>query len=66
MYAIIFIRLDIAFILGKLSQFISDLAKYYGYVLKLLFRYLKLIIKTRIRYRLGGVYKHFVVYSNID
>ena len=62
----IFIRPDIAFILGKLSQFISDLAKHHGHVLKSLFRYLKSTIKTRIRYRLGGVYRHFVIYSNID
>ena len=44
----------------------SDPAKYYGYVLKLLFRYLKSTIKIRIRYGLGGVYKYFVVYSDTD
>ena len=62
----IFIRLNIAFILRKLSQFISDLAKYHGHVLKSLFRYLKSTVKTRIRYGPGGVYKHFIVYFNID
>ena len=66
MYIIIFIRPDIAFILRKLSQFISDPAKHHGHVLKSLFRYLKSTIKIRIRYRLGGVYKHFIVYSNTD
>ena len=62
----IFIQLDIAFILGKLSQFISDPAKYYGHILKSLFRYLKLTIKIRIRYKLGGVYRYFIVYSDTD
>ena len=66
MYAIIFTRLDIAFILGKLSQFISDLAKYYSHVLKALLRYLKSTIKTKIRYSPGGVHEHFVVYSDAD
>ena len=44
----------------------SDLVKYYGHVLKSLFQYFKSIIKTRIRYRLGGVYKQFILYSNAD
>jgi hypothetical protein len=59
-------RPDIAFTLGKLSQFISDLVKHYSHVLKALLRYLKSTIKTRIRYSLGGVYEHFVVYSDVD
>src|SRR5450631_1636048 len=64
MYAIIFIRPDIAFTLGKLSQFISDPAKHHSHALKSLFRYLKSIIKTKIRYGPGGVYKQFVLYSD--
>ena len=61
-----FTRPNIAFILRKLSQFISDLAKHYSHVLKSLLRYLKSTIKTRIRYRLGGVHEHFILYSNVD
>jgi hypothetical protein len=37
MYAMIFTRPDIAFILGKLSQFMSDPAKHHGHALKSLF-----------------------------
>lgn len=66
MYAMIFTRPDITFILGKLSQFMSDPAKHHGHVLKSLLRYLKSTIKTRIRYGPGGVYKHFVLYSDAD
>jgi hypothetical protein len=66
MYAMIFTRPDIAFILGKLSQFMSDPAKHHGHVLKSLLRYLKSTIKTRIRYGPGGAYKHFVLYSDAD
>ena len=60
----IFTRPNIAFTLGKLSQFISDLAKHYSHALKSLLRYLKSIVNTKIRYGLGGVYKQFVLYSN--
>ena len=54
------------FILRKLSKFISNPVKHHSHILKLLFKYLKSIVKTRIRYKLGGVYKHFIVYSDIN
>ncbi|KAI0991415.1 hypothetical protein K3495_g16772, partial [Podosphaera aphanis] len=41
MYAVIFTRPDIAFVLGRLSQFMSDPAEHHGQALKNLFRYLK-------------------------
>jgi hypothetical protein len=66
MYAMVFTRPDIAFILGKLSQFMSDPAKHHGYALKTLLRYLKSTIKIRIRYGPGGAHKHFVLYSDAD
>jgi hypothetical protein len=44
----------------------SDLAKYYGHALKSLLRYLKSTVNTKIRYRPGGVYKQFVLYSDSD
>jgi hypothetical protein len=37
MYTMIFTRPNIAFILSKLSQFMSDLVKHYGHALKSLF-----------------------------
>jgi hypothetical protein len=66
MYAMIFTRPDIAFTLGKLSQFMSDPAKHHGHALKSLFRYLKSTVSTRIRYGPGGVHKQFVLYSDSD
>ncbi len=65
MYAMIFTRPDIAFIVGKLSQFMSDPAKHHGHVLKSLLRYLRSTIKTRIHYGPGGA-KNFQVYSDAD
>jgi hypothetical protein len=62
----VFTRPDIAFILGKLSQFMSDPAKHHGYALKTLFRYLKSTIKMRICYSPGGAHKHFIIYSDAD
>jgi hypothetical protein len=66
MYAMIFTRPDIAFVLGKLSQFMSDPAEHHGYALKFLFRYLKSTVKQRIRYGPGGDHEYFVLYSDAD
>jgi hypothetical protein len=66
LFAIVFTRLDIAFVLGKLSQFISDLVKHYGHAVKNLIRYLKSTIKQRLHFGLNGVYKTLVVYSDVD
>jgi hypothetical protein len=66
MYAMIFTRPDIAFILGKLSQYMSDPAKPHGHALKSLLRYLKSTVKTRIRYGPGGVHDTAVLYSDAD
>jgi hypothetical protein len=41
MYLIVFTKLDIAFAIGKLSQYISKPIEYYGHTLKGLIRYLK-------------------------
>lgn len=66
MYAMIFTRPDIAFVLGKLSQFMSDPAEHHGNALKFLFRYLKSTVKQRIRYGPGGEHEYFVLYSDAD
>ncbi|TAQ86988.1 hypothetical protein B7494_g4697 [Chlorociboria aeruginascens] len=66
MYAIIFTRPDIAFILGKLSQFMSDPARHHDYVLKLLFRYLKLIVTTKLRFAPRGKYRKAVLYLDAN
>lgn len=66
MYAMIFTRPDIAFVVGKLSQSMSDPAKHHGHALKHLFRYLKSTASQKLRYGPGGEYKHLVVYSDAD
>jgi hypothetical protein len=57
---------DIAFILGKLSQFMSDPAKHYGYALKNLLRCVKLMIQQKLRFGPEGAYDHMVIYSDAD
>lgn len=66
MYAMIFTRPDIAFILGKLSQYMSDPAKHHGHVLKNLLRYLKSTVKLRLRFGPNGKYNIAVLYSDAD
>jgi hypothetical protein len=66
LYAMVFTRPDIAFVLGKLSQFMSDLAKHHGHALKNLLRYIKSTIKQKLRFGPGGAYDHMVVYSDAD
>ena len=41
MYAMVFTRLDIAFAIRKLSQYLKELAECYGTGLKGLLRYIK-------------------------
>ena len=66
MFAIVLTWPDIAFVIGKLSQYMSDPVERHGHALKNLMRYLQLTITQKIRYGPGGVYKHFVVYSNAN
>jgi hypothetical protein len=56
----------ITFVLGKLSQFMSDPPKYHGHALKNLLRYIKSTIKQKLRFGPEGAYDHIVVYSAID
>ncbi|KAI0993914.1 hypothetical protein K3495_g14270, partial [Podosphaera aphanis] len=66
MFAMVLTRPDIAFILGKLSQYMSDPVEHHGHALKELFRYLRSTLSHKLRYGPGGVYDHFVVYSDAD
>ena len=66
MFAIVLTRLDIAFVLGKLSQFMSKLYEYYRKALKTLMRYINTTITQKLRYGLGGVFNKVVVYSDSD
>ena len=66
MYIIVLTRPDIAFILGYLARYISDLATYYRHTLRELMRYLRSIIKQKLRFSPRGENKHFVIYSDAD
>lgn len=66
MYAMVFTRPDIAFAMGKLSQYMSDPAEHHGHALKELMRYMKSTASQKLRFGPGGAYKHFVVYSDAD
>jgi Reverse transcriptase (RNA-dependent DNA polymerase) len=66
MFAMVLTRPDIAFALGKLSQFMSDPVEHHGHALKNLMRYLNSTITQKLCYSPGGAYKHFVVYSDAD
>jgi hypothetical protein len=57
---------DIEFVLGKLSQFMSDPAKHHGYALKNLLRYVKSTIQQKLRFGPRGAYDYSVVYSDPD
>ncbi|KAI1006361.1 hypothetical protein K3495_g1864 [Podosphaera aphanis] len=65
MYAMVLTRPDIAFVLGKLSQYMSDPAQHHGSALKKLMRYLKATVSQKLRYGPGRGTK-FGVYSDAD
>ncbi|CCE33420.1 uncharacterized protein CPUR_07344 [Claviceps purpurea 20.1] len=66
MYAMTFTRPDIAFVLGKLSQFMSDPAEHHGHALKALLRYMKSTAGQKLHFGPGGAHKHFAMYSDAD
>jgi hypothetical protein len=59
-------RPDIVFVIGKLSQFMSKLARHHGHALKFLIRYLRSTIKQKLHYSPRGVDKYLRVYSDTD
>ncbi|KAI1001412.1 hypothetical protein K3495_g6791 [Podosphaera aphanis] len=64
MSAMVLTRPDIAIVLGKLSQFMSDPAEHHGHALKELFRYLRSTVSQKRRSGPRGEYDHFVVFSD--
>ncbi|KAI1002516.1 hypothetical protein K3495_g5684 [Podosphaera aphanis] len=65
MYAMVLTRPDIAFVLGKLSQYMSDPAQHHGSAPKNLMRYLKATVSQKLRYGPGRG-TQFGVYSDAD
>ncbi|KAI0994559.1 hypothetical protein K3495_g13622, partial [Podosphaera aphanis] len=66
MFAMILTRPDIAFAMGKLSQYMSDPAEHHGHALKHLMRYLRSTVHQKIRYGPGGVDTRFLQYTDAD
>jgi hypothetical protein len=62
----VFTYSDIAFVLSKLIQFMSDLAKHHGHALKNLLHYIMSTIKHKLHFGLGRAYDHMIVYSDAD
>ncbi|KAI0995269.1 hypothetical protein K3495_g12913 [Podosphaera aphanis] len=65
MFAMVYTRPDIAFALGRLSQFMKDPAEHHMAALKKLLRYLRSTIGRRLRFGPGGE-SSLVVYSDAD
>lgn len=65
MFAMILTRPDIAFVLRKLSPFMSDPAQHHGNALKNPMRYLKTTVTQKLCYSSAGS-KKFAVYSDAD
>ncbi|KAI1005177.1 hypothetical protein K3495_g3040 [Podosphaera aphanis] len=66
LYAMIYTRPDIAFVVGKLSQFMSDPAKHHGPALKNLLRYLRSTMKQKLRFGPGRAREYLTIYSDAD
>ena len=67
MYAAIHTRPDIAFALGRLSQYLSDPAAHHGHALKTLLRYVRSTIDIGILYGAGGNHGQGLIgYSDSD
>lgn len=66
MFAMVLTRPDIAFTLGKLSQYMSDPAEHHGHAMKNLLRYLRSTVTMKLRYGPGGAHPQFVIYSDAD
>jgi len=63
MYAMIYTRPDIAFALGRLSQYMQQPAVHHALAVRRLMKYLRSTIKARIRFGLGG---ELITYSDAD
>lgn len=67
MYAMILTRPEIAFILGRLSQFMKDPAAHHGIALKDLLRYLRSTVKQKLRFGPGEAHQEcFAIYTDAD
>jgi hypothetical protein len=67
MWAMVLTRPDIAFVLGRLSQYMSKPAKHHGSALKSLMRYIRSTVKQKLRFGPGGAHENqLAVYTDAD
>jgi hypothetical protein len=66
MFGMVLTRPDIAFTLGKLSQYMSDPAEHHGHALKNLLRHLRSTVTIKQRYGPGGPHSQFIIYHDAD
>jgi Reverse transcriptase (RNA-dependent DNA polymerase)/gag-polypeptide of LTR copia-type len=65
MYSMVYTRPDIAFAIGRLSQYMTDPSEHHGHAVKGLMRYLRSTIAQKIRYGPSG-HKPLILYSDAD
>ena len=67
MYGMVFTRPDIAFVLARLAQYMSDPATHHGHALKNVMRYIRSTIKQKLRFGPGGAHRDEVgIYTDAD
>ncbi|KAI0996955.1 hypothetical protein K3495_g11229 [Podosphaera aphanis] len=67
MYAMILTIPDIAFVLGRLAQYMTNPSVHHGHALKSLMRYLRSTVKQKICYSPRGVHQdEFGIYTDAD
>ena len=67
MYAMVMTRPDIAFVLRRLAQYMSDPAVFYSYALKNLMRYLQSTVSQKLRFGPGGAHEAtFGIYTDAN
>jgi hypothetical protein len=65
MYSIVYTRPDIAFALGRLSQYMADPAEHHRHAIKGLLRYIRSTIAQKLRFGLSK-HRQLVLYSDAD
>lgn len=67
MYAMIFTRPDMAFVLGRLAQYMANPVETHGTALKNLMRYLRSTVKQKLRFGPGGGHQNELgIYTDAD
>jgi hypothetical protein len=65
MYGMVYTRPDIAFLVGRLGQYMADPAEHHGHAMKGLLRYLRSTVAQKLRFGPSS-HKNLVMYSDAD